>query len=257
MELNRVYNEDCLYTLEKFPLEFIDLVVTSPPYDKLKSYKGFVFDYKLIAQKLFLKVKTGGVVVWVVGDSTKNGTESGTSFEQALYFKSVGFNLYDTMIYEKDNYMPLTHRRYEQAFEYMFVFSKGRPKTFNPLLEQIKYPRDRVIKMRDGDTIKVSRQTSKTHRIKGNVWNYKVGGGHIATDEFAHKHPAPFPENLASDHILSWSNSEDVVYDPMAGSGTVLKMAKLLNRNWIGSEISTEYCKLIEQRLGTIDGTTT
>jgi len=140
--INKIFNENCLVTMSKMPNDFINLVVTSPSYDQLRKYSG---DNKLdweehvwkpIIQELFRVIRLGGIVVWVVGDSVINGSESGTSFKQALYFKDVGFNLYDTMIYQKENPVPLTHNRYEQAFEYMFVFSKGKPKTFNPIVKQ-------------------------------------------------------------------------------------------------------------------------
>ena len=130
MEINKLYNENCLETMAKMPDNFIDLTVTSPPYDNLREYKGYSFAFEQIAKELFRITKQGGVVVWVVGDATMNGSESGTSFKQALFFKEIGFNLHDTMIYQKVNYVPLTHNRYEQSFEFMFILSKGKPKTF-------------------------------------------------------------------------------------------------------------------------------
>jgi len=140
MEINKIYCENCLDTMARMPDGFIDLTVTSPPYDNLRKYNGYSFDFESIAKELYRVTKNGGVVVWVVGDSTVNGSESGTSFKQALFFKECGFNLHDTMIYEKQNYVPLTHNRYEQCFEYMFIFSKGKPSSFNPLKVPCKNP---------------------------------------------------------------------------------------------------------------------
>ena len=250
MELNKTYNEDALETMKKFSNNFIDLTVTSPPYDGLRLYSGYSFDFENIAKELFRVTKNGGVIVWVVGDQTKDGSESGTSFRQALFFKECGFNLHDTMIYEKLNYIPLTHNRYEQCFEYMFVLSKGKPKTFNPILIPCKnagqmnnhksekhYEDSHSMRKRDGDV-----QVNE-FKIHSNKFIYTVGSGDRT------KHNAPFPEKLAEDNILTWSNENDLVYDPFMGSGTVAKMALLNKRNYIGSEISQEYFDIIVVRL--------
>jgi len=135
MQINKVYNENCLDTMSRMPDEFIDLTVTSPPYDNLRTYNGYSFDFESIAKELYRVTKEGGVVVWIVGDATINGSESGTSFRQALYFKEIGFNLHDTMIYNKNARFP-ENVRYYQEFEYMFVFSKGKPKAFNALTQR-------------------------------------------------------------------------------------------------------------------------
>lgn len=253
MELNKIYNENCLDSMAKMPENFLDLTVTSPPYDNLRDYNGYSFDFEKIAGELFRVTKIGGVVVWVVGDATIKGSETGTSFKQALYFKEIGFNLHDTMIYAKNSYAPLNHNRYEQQFEYMFVFSKGKPIIFNPLMiatltcgkgkkrnTSKGKEKNYAVKARDQITI------VKPEKPKPNIWFYNVG----ENDRTAHN--APFPEGLARDHILSWSNPTDLIYDPFMGSGTVVKMAKILNRNFIGSEISKEYCEISEKRLSDI-----
>ena len=254
MELNKVIQGDCLDTLTKMPDNFVDLTVTSPPYDNLRTYNGYTFDFEGIAKELYRIIKDGGVVVWVVGDATINGSETGTSFKQALYFKEIGFNLHDTMIYRKVNPVPLTHNRYEQEFEYMFVFSKGVPKPFNPIKAPCKYAgqkRNRkytltsreysneIMRLRDED------EQTKSEKICGNIFEYQVGLKY----GIANKNSAIFPEKLAEDHILSWSNEGDTILDPMAGSGTTLKMAKKNNRNYIGCEISAEYVEIINKRL--------
>src|SRR3990167_6873923 len=136
LPLNQIYNEDCLETMKRMPNDFVDMTLTSPPYDNLRDYKGYSFDFESIAKELFRITAPGGVVVWVVGDATDNGTESGTSFRQALYFKEMGFNLHDTMIYFKGSSPYPGNTRYNQTFEYMFVFSKGSPKVFNPIQQQ-------------------------------------------------------------------------------------------------------------------------
>ena len=241
-----------------FPNECIDLTVTSPPYDNLRTYKGFVFDFETIARELFRVTKQGGVVVWVVGDATINGSETGTSFKQALYFKEIGFNLHDTMIY-KSHKPPLTHNRYEQEFEYTFILSKGVPKTFNPLKEKTNYAGDLQKKYYNSASSKqgrAMRQSEKetyfvgTEKIKGNIWEYPTGFNGSTTDKIAFQHPAIFPEQLAKDHIYSWSNEGDTVLDPMCGSGTTPKMAVLMNRNYIGIEIAKEYHSLSVKRVG-------
>lgn len=250
MELNRIYNENCLDTMARMPDNFIDLTVTSPPYDNLRDYKGYSFDFESIAKELFRVTKIGGIVVWVVGDATVNGSETGTSFKQALFFKECGFNLHDTMIYAKENPIPLTHNRYEQSFEYMFVFAKGKLGTFNPLTDKCitngsyNHRRNTGI-VAEGATRNRNEITYvKQDKFKINMWYYTVGNNEDST-----KHPAPFPERLASDHIYSWSNESDLVYDPFGGSGTTAKMAHIYKRNWILSEISDEYCKLAQKRI--------
>jgi DNA modification methylase len=250
VKTNIIYNEDCNITMDRFPEQSIDLVVTSPPYDNLRNYNGFVFEFEKIANNLSRILKAGGVIVWVVGDQTNDGSESGTSFKQALYFKSLGLNLHDTMIYQKINPIPLTHNRYEQTFEYMFVFSKGKPKTFNPILISCKTEGNYTHRRntgRVGESVTRNRDeitVTKDKKYKGNVWAYIIGS---VKDETGN-HPAPFPEQLATDHILSWSNEGDIVYDPFMGSGTTAKMSMINNRRYIGSEISKEYCDIIQQR---------
>ena len=245
-----LFNESNLETMARMPDNFIDLTVTSPPYDNLREYKGYSFPFEEIANELYRVTKKGGVIVWVVGDATMNGSESGTSFKQALYFMSIGFNLHDTMIYRKLNPIPLTHNRYEQAFEYMFVFSKGKPNTFNPIkipcktagtVYNIKRPKAiSEASKRDRDET----MTTNNTKYKDNIFEYCVG-----KKQGTQTHPAPFPEELANDHIISWSNEGDIIYDPFAGSGTTGKMAILNKRKCIMSEISAEYCDIIKKRL--------
>ncbi len=226
----------------------IDLTVTSPPYDNLRTYNGYSFDFEKLAQGLYRVTKDGGVVVWIVGDQTKDGSETGTSFRQALYFKEIGFNIHDTMIYHKINPIPLTHNRYEQCFEYMFVFSKGKPKSFNPILSKTIRPGTKYKwKSKENGSAKRSREEkthSKTTKIISNMWSY----GLVGNGEVKH-HPAPFPDELAKDHILSWSNEGDTILDPFLGSGTTLKMCRETNRNGIGFEINEGYENIIKERL--------
>ena len=246
IELNNFYISESVDFMKKnIPDNFVDLTVTSPPYDKLRKYKGFAFDFKSIANELFRITKNGGVVIWVVGDGTTKGSETGTSFKQALYFKEIGFNLHDTMIYKTDK-MPLNHNRYEQEFEYMFVLSKGKPKTFNPIFvecTQANKKHSKATFRQDGDNLSSLHNlgTVKSHKIKGNIWYIVSGFQKTTKDKIAYKHPAVFPDKLAQDHILSWSNENDIIFDPMCGAGTTCKMAYLNNRKFIGIDISEEY----------------
>ena len=191
-------------------------------------------------------MKDGGVVVWVVGDATINGSETGTSFKQALYFKEIGFNLHDTMIYYKQNYAPAypTLRRYANQFEYMFIFSKGKTNTFNPIQKpKVRNKKERVAyRQKDGSLIRKIKEKGRETKDASNVWEFAVGGNLTG-------HPAVFPEQLANDHIISWSNKGDLVLDPMNGSGTTTKVAELLNRNFIGIDISKDYCEIANKRL--------
>ncbi len=251
---NTVHCGDCLEVMKGIPDKSVDMVLTSPPYDNLRDYKGYTFNFEGIAQEIYRVLKDGGVCVWVVGDATIKGSETGTSFKQALYFKDIGFNLHDTMIYEKLCYMPLTHKRQEQAFEYMFVFSKGNPKTFNPRLKKNKEAGKIITGNRrhNGNDLEKIHGVGKKIKEYGqdiNIWRYATGATCYDGDIEAKNHPAVFPAKLSEDHILTWSNEGDTILDPMAGSGTTLKMAKKNNRNYIGIEISHEYIDIINQRL--------
>src|SRR5690606_22216072 len=190
MKINEIYNENCLNTMAKMPDNFIDLTVTSPPYDDLRTYNGFELDWQNLITELYRTTKQGGVVVWVVGDATQKGSETGTSFKQALFAMECGFNLHDTMIYQKST-PPLTHNRYEQNFEYMFVWSKGNPNTFNGLREPRKYTDNRKSKAfgkNKDNSVDFGYSTQDKTRLKRNVWRYFAGGG--ANDKIASKHPA-------------------------------------------------------------------
>lgn len=251
--LNSVYcGESIEFMRKNIPNSSIDLVVTSPPYDNLREYNGFEFNYKDMLSELYRVTKDGGVVVWVVGDATINGSETGTSFKQALYAKEIGFNLHDTMIYQK-NVMPFPEQtRYIQCFEYMYVFSKGKPLTHNMLKEKTKgYKPSKSSTQRnaDGTTTTLKYEQGKEFRNRWNVWVYDVGYNKTTKDKIAYKHPAQFPEALAQDHIISWSNEGDIVFDPMCGSGTTCKMAKLNGRKFIGVDISEEYVEIAKNRI--------
>ncbi len=263
MELNKIYNEDCLIGMKRIPDKSIDMTLTSPPYDNLRDYNGYTFDFEGIAKELFRITKPGGVVVWVVGDETINGSETLTSFKQAIYFKELGFNVHDTMIYQKNGYPFPPKNRYYQVFEYMFVFSKGKPKTTNLIADKPNRSYGKKVvsstqRQPDGTTIKISANKTNPNRqvkefgVRTNVWLYSPGYMKSTKDKIAYKHPAQFPEQLAQDHIISWSNEGDIVLDPMAGSGTTLKMAIKNNRNYIGFEISKEYVDIINKRIDEI-----
>ena len=251
--IDKNYNENCLDTMARMNDNFLDLTVTSPPYDNLRNYNGYSFDFESIAKELYRVTKEGGVIVWVVGDATIKGSESGTSFKQALYFKECGFNLHDTMIYQKHNFSNPSNNRYHQIFEYMFVLSKGKPKTFNKIKDREnivkgfrKVSNGRHVNGKIRDKTKEKRTLGNSDLfvddfgMRYNIWKFTTERGN---------HPAIFPEQLANDHIISWSNESDLVYDPFMGSGTTAKMAILNKRNWMGSEMSEEYCEIIEQRI--------
>ena len=241
------------------PSNSIDLTVTSPPYDDLRTYEGkcsWNWDvFTRIADGLWKVTKEGGVVVWVVGDATVDGSETGTSFRQALYFKDIGFNIHDTMIYAKSGPPHPSSNRYSQVFEYMFVFSKGMPKTVN----LIKDRKNRwggtssfskvTYRQRDGRIVEKDKVLIGEYGCRFNIWKINNGKGYTTKDEIAYEHPAIFPEELARDHIISWSNKGDTVLDPFLGSGTTGKMARLLGRNFIGIEINDNYIQIARRRI--------
>lgn len=249
--MNKVIHGDCLEVMKTMGDKSIDMVLTSPPYDELRDYKGYCFEFENIAKQLYRVTKKGGVVVWVVGDKIKKGNKSLTSFKQALYFQQVGFNVHDIMIYRKKNTPFMRSNAYTNCFEFMFVLSKGQPNTFNPIKTKTVRQGKEMLpfnKGADGANKKILGEL-KPEKTMTNIWEYAVGYGGSTTDKLAFGHPAIFPEKLAEDHILSWSNEGDTILDPMAGSGTTLKMAKKNNRNYIGIEIAEEYIKIINERL--------
>ena len=239
----------------------VNLTVTSPPYDDIYDYNGTLlwnFDvFKGVAERLYEITDDGGIVVWVVNDQMKKGSETGTSFKQALYFMEVGFKLHDTMIYAKNNPVPNARTRYQQSFEYMFVFSKGKPKTTNILTEprsnkwndKRTYRNKTFNRESDGEFGDKHDYFYKENVPRRNIWYYSVGLNGSTKDKEAFTHPAIFPEKLAQDHILSWSNEGDMVFDPFMGSGTTGKMALLNNRNFIGIEKVEEYYNIAIKRI--------
>ena len=251
---NRLYISDCADFMQGMDEGTVDLTVTSPPYDNIRDYKGYTFDFEAIANQLYRVTKDGGVVVWVVSDQTKNYSESGTSFRQALYFMEIGFCLFDTMIYQKPP-MGIVGGTftYFQAFEYMFVLSKGKPKTTNFLCDRpnkwIRDSQNVTRRQKDGTTRKDTTPPTKEFGRRLNLWLYDSGFMKTTKDVHAYQHPAMFPEKLAADHILSWSNPGDLVFDPMCGSGTVCKMAEVHKRRYLGVDISADYIEIARKRM--------
>ena len=233
-----IFNGDCLDLLKDIADESVDMILTSPPYDNLRGYEGYTFSFESVAEHLARIVKPSGVIVWVVGDAVINGSETGTSFQQALHFKSLGLNLHDTMIFEKNSSTfpaPKTSNRYTQIFEFMFVLSKGKPKAKLICDKENKWAGHK-------DFSGKLKNPVPTHSARTNIWKYTTSFNGV-------KHPAPFPLQLAIDHVQTWTEEGDLVLDPFMGSGTTAVACVRLNRHYIGSEISTNYCDLIEKRI--------
>lgn len=263
--INKIFNEDCLLTMSRMPDNYVDLVLTSPPYDHLRSYNGNnKFEFEKIAVELTRVLKTGGVIVWIVGDGVnKKGSETGTSFKQALFFKGYcGLRLHDTMVFLKNTTTYPAKPdgiRYTQCFEYMFVFSKGKPAVVNLICDKPNRWAgttnfgQKTDRNKNDELVPVEKfKPIPEYSPRTNIWKYVTGNGYSTEDKIAHQHPAIFPEQLASDHILSWSNEGDIVYDCFAGSGTTLKAAKVHGRLFVGSEVVTKYFELINKRLDSI-----
>jgi DNA modification methylase len=269
-QLNSIICGDNVKNLQELPDNSVDMVVTSPPYDSLRSYQdligelkeeynGYSFPFQKIAAELQRVVKKGGVVVWVVGDAVIKGGETGSSFRQALHFMDLGFKLHDTMIYEKNgSSFPARKNgnRYSQLFEYMFVLSnETKPKTANLICDKpnrwagYTHFGKGSIRNKKGELVKRNIKPIPDYSPRNNIWKYNTGKNYSTKDAIAFEHPAIFPESLVEDHILTWSESGDVVLDPFNGSGTTTKMAYLNDRNYIGMEISSEYCNIAEERL--------
>jgi len=263
LEINKVYNENCVETMKRMPDNYIDLVVTSPPYDHIRDYETGIglewsFEvFKPIAKELSRVIKEGRCIVWVVGDASIDGSESLSSFKQAIYFKEeCGLNVNDTMIYQKKGFAFPSKNRYNQIFEYMFVFSKGRPIVFNP----IKDRKNKWTKRWSGKASETLKDGNKKLRIKPveygeygmrtNIWEYHTNAGNINPEwDILKDHPAIMNIDIAKDHIISWSNENELIFDPFMGSGTTAKACSILKRNYIGSEVSEVYMNIINKRL--------
>jgi site-specific DNA-methyltransferase (adenine-specific) len=267
LEINKVYNENCLDTMKRMPDNFIDLTLTSPPYDNLRTYNNEIDKswneeiWKPIIKELYRITKDGCTIVWIVGDATINGSETGTSFKQALYFMECGFNLHDTMIWYRVDQYPKDNR-YNQSFQYMFILTKNKINTFNKFVKMEKsdnslWDAKKTQRNKNGERKNLSNESisrilksnSKKFKHSDNIWNIPVGYMISNNEKISYNHPALFPDKLAYYHIMSWSNKNDLVYDPFMGSGTTAKMSIATKRNYIGSEISEEYCKIIEKRI--------
>lgn len=245
---------DCVEVMAGMDEASVDMALTSPPYDDLRAYKGYTFDARAVLEGLWRVIKPGGVVCWVVADQTKKGGRTGTSFRHALAAQEMGFLIHDVIIWVKPN-TPFSHTsRYTNCFEYVFVLSKGKPKTFHGL----RTPKKEIRKGRmfapnavgeDGKyVLDRERQCSQSpDKIRTNVWTIPVGMG--STMKGTTKHPAMFPERLADDCIRSWSAPGDLVLDPMNGAGTTCVVAKQLDRRYVGIDISEDYCQIARERL--------
>lgn len=252
---NKIYNENCLETMKRMPDCYIDLTVTSPPYDNLRDYKGYSFDFETIAKELYRVTKEGGTVVWIVNDATVKGSETGTSFKQALGFMQIGFNLHDTMVWNKGTFSSVgsLQTRYASVFEYMFILTKGKIKTFNPIKDRKNKwagsPKHGTMRCKDGSTKPLTGIGKPIAEFgqRFNIWDIIP-----EKNNRGDSHPAPFSETLANDHIISWSNEGDLVYDPFTGSGTTLKMAIVNKRHYLGSEIATEYYDMATRRISNL-----
>ena len=256
--LNKIHNENCLATMKRMPDNFIDLTVTSPPYDNLRLYKGYSFEFEKVAKSLLRVTKDGGTVVWVVADATIKGDRTGTSFKQALYFKEIGFNLYDNIIWVKHTCMVPPPGRYAAAYEYMFVFTKGNIKTVNLICDRETKNKNDAVRHKaivvQRRSLKTQEYTTKFRKMRSQRYAARFNVWQIASNSVSTDHPAMFPEQLANDHILSWSNPGDIVYDPFTGSGTTPKMALVNNRRFIGSEISEGYWNIANKRIRGVRG---
>ena len=257
--MNKIILGNCAEELQKLEDNSVDAFVTSPPYDDLRDYNGYSFPFEDIATEMYSKLAEGGVIVWVVGDAVLKGSESGSSFRQAIFFQELGLRIHDTMIYEKNgSSFPArrTGNRYSQVFEYMFVFSKGKPKTANLICDKKNKwsgwttfgkgtNRDKDGRLIEGKGRKPTPNFSPRH----NVWKYNTGKSYTTKDSFAFEHPAMFPESLAEDHIMTWTNPGDLVIDPFVGAGTTTKMAAINGRQWIGIDMSEEYVEIAKKRM--------
>ena len=264
--INQIICGDCVDNLKKIDDSSVDLVVTSPPYGKIRNYEsGYSFDFTSLSKELFRVVKDGAVVAWIRNDTVENGSKTGETFKQTLGFMDVGFLLYDVMIWEKSGVSYPAKNRYTQIHEYIILLSKGKVTTLNfiedvPKLWEGSWGK---LRTRNQDGTLTDRNLENEGKAKSGrddtgkygykkrttIWKVNNGHGFNTKDKIARDHPAIFPESLCKDIIITWSDEGSLVLDPMCGSGTTCKMAKLLNRNYIGIDISDSYCEIAKQRI--------
>jgi DNA modification methylase len=263
IEINKIYNENCLDTMGRMSDASIDLIVTSPPYDKLRNYEtgiGVIWDFKMftvIAKELSRILKQGRTLVWIVGDESVNHSETLTSFKHAIYFKEeCGLNVNDTMIYAKKGFSFPSKNRYNQVFEYMFVLTKGKPIVFNPIKDRKnkwtqRWSSKSNVTLKDGNKkVRIRPVVYGEYGMRTNIWEYHTNAGNINPEwDILKDHPAIMNLDIAKDHIISWSNKNELVYDPFMGSGTTAKASAILRRNFIGSELSSKYVEIAQKRL--------
>lgn len=255
-----IFNADCVSHMQSMQENSIDLVVTSP-YDNLMDYNNsssWNFEvFKSVADQLYRIVRPCGVVVWIVNDASINNSETYTSFRQVLFFREIGFNLNDTMIWNKQSTSFPDSNRYLQSFEYMFVLSKSSNHTdFKMTCNLIRDRRN----MSSGSSVHgTGRQRNASFKVcdgyeKGkslsefgirfNVWNIHCAKGTELTG-----HPAQMPIQIAEDHIRTWSNPGDLVFDPFLGSGTTACACLNRGRRFIGCEIDPDYFAIAQKRI--------
>ena len=254
LERNRFYIGDAVEILDTFANNIFDLTVTSPPYEDLRNYNGYQFDEKKMLSAIYRVTKKGGVCVWVVGERIK-GSRSLSSFNHAFIGQQAGFDVHDVMIYQKKNTPFMRSNAYTNCYELMIVFSRGKPKTFNPLMTPtVRSGWETAVHNKGPDAVNRKRPVQlKKEKVRTNIWQYAVGMGGSTVDKVAFQHPAIFPESLAKDHILSWSCPGDLILDPMCGSGTTCKMAHIYQRDWIGVDISREYIAIARDRMRSLE----
>lgn len=253
--LNSIICGDAADILKRIPSDSIDLVVTSPPYDDLRNYNGYSVDLHIVGTQLYRVLKNGGIVAMVIQDSTKNYGKSLTSFRTIVdWCDNIGFKLFETCIYHKNGTEGAWWKnRFRVDHEYMPIFLKGdKPQYFNK--EPLKIPSKHGGKVMsgsgnrrtDGTTTPIVRREINPMKCRGTVWDYLMAGD---KNPLKRKHPAVFPDKIPFDFIQCFCPEEGVVLDPFVGCGSTAVMAKVLDRNYIGIDISKEYCDLAEERI--------
>lgn len=251
---NQVICCDCLEGMRGLPGECIPLTLTSPPYGGIRTYDGHdEWDFMAVARELHRITVEGGVVVWVVQEQIIDGSESGETSRQRLAFADIGFRIHHTMVMARSSGFQTSKIRYGRPLEYAFILSKGRPRHFSPIRDKRNKcageTRNKTNRNPDGSLVRAGRWTTRPFGVRGPVWPYHTGKHHNAEEGYAHDHPALMPERMAEDHILSWSKVGELVFDPFAGAGTTLKMARLNFRRYLGFEANREYVEIARRRL--------
>ena len=283
IELNKIYPESNLETMQRIESNSIDMVLTSPPYAnaRAKTYGGIDADDYInwfipIAKEIYRILKPTGSFILNIGDNTIDGETHLYTFEIPIVLKrEIGFKFIDPLIWHKKTTPPGKFKnRFKDGWEFCFHFSKTLDIKFNPYAVAEKTTQvsiDRALRHKDTHIMKSTTGSGFNNPNKNlkERRNRQTGSGFGTDDNYMDSlemalpmnviycspetrnmnHSAPFPIEIPVFFIKAFTDENDIIYDPFLGSGTTAEAALRLNRKFIGSEIKTEYVSTANNRI--------